>query len=392
VKNDLYEITGISDIIRGSSKASETATAQELKGQYASLRLNHMQGDVSKIARDMVRIMAEIIAEHFSIDTIKQVSGIKLLTKAEKQQIEMQQQQVQQQAMMAQQQGQQAPPPPELPEEMQELLGLPTWEEIEALIRDDAARCFRIDIETDSTIKTDQEAEKAARVELLGAAGNFIQQMTNVDNPEIQPLLMEMLMFGVRGFKVSRELETTFDSVLNKMRKTLENPAPPPPDPKAQADAQKVQMEGARMQQDGQMRQAEMQQTAQIKQAELAAKSQIETQRIQLDNSKIQVDAELRQQELQSNAQIKSEELRLKAAEIQLRETEIKNNLLLEIERMRAEIATRQIEGQQDGEQKDNGSDEVLKKAIENMTAALAELNRPKEIVRDANGNISGIK
>jgi hypothetical protein len=111
-----------------------------------------------------------------------------------------------------------------------------------------------------------------------------------------------------------------------------------------------------------------------------------------LDNSKIQVDAELRQQELQSNAQIKSEELRLKAAEIQLRETEIKNNLLLEIERMRAEIATRQIEGQQDGEQKDNGSDEVLKKAIENMTAALAELNRPKEIVRDANGNISGIK
>lgn len=239
VKNDLYEITGISDVIRGATNAAETATAQQLKGQYATLRLNHMQGDVSRIARDMVRIMAEIIAEHFSIETIKQVSGIKLLTQAEKQQIEMQQQ-------MAQ--GKMSPdgqpmPLPELPEETQELLELPTWEEIESIIRNDMARCFRIDIETDSTIKTDQEAEKAARTEFLNAAGSFIQQMAVIPNPELQPLLMEMLMFGVRGFKVSRELETTFDSVIDKMKKVAENPTPPQPDPAIEAEKMRVEGE-----------------------------------------------------------------------------------------------------------------------------------------------------
>jgi hypothetical protein len=35
VKQTIYEVTGISDIVRGASKADETATAQQIKGRWA---------------------------------------------------------------------------------------------------------------------------------------------------------------------------------------------------------------------------------------------------------------------------------------------------------------------------------------------------------------------
>lgn len=245
VKSDLYEITGISDIVRGQTSASETATAQQIKGQFATLRLDNNQKDVARFAKDLVVIMTEIIAKHFSLDTIKQVSGVKLLTAQEKQQIEMQQQQAMQQAQMqAQSTGQEPPPPPELPEELQELMELPTWEEVEKLIRDDTARNFRIDIETDSTIKTDQENEKTARIEFLGAVSGFLQQTAMVP-PQLQNLTMELLMFGVRGFKISRELETTFESTMREMRKS--EGQPPPPDPQVEVEQMKNEQEKQKM-------------------------------------------------------------------------------------------------------------------------------------------------
>lgn len=246
VKQDLYEITGISDIVRGATDPNETLGAQQLKGQFATLRLDDNQKDVARFSRDLVVIMTEIIAKHFSLDTIKQVSGVKLMTAQEKQFVQYQQAQQAQMAAMKQQGQQQAQPPQpqQLPEDIQDLINLPTWEEIEALIRDDTARAFRIDIETDSTIKTDQENEKQARIEFLGAVSNFMAQAVNVP-PDLQTLAMEMLMFGVRGFKVSRELETSFEATMREMKKTQDNPPPAPPDPnqlKAQSDMELVKL------------------------------------------------------------------------------------------------------------------------------------------------------
>jgi len=230
VKQDLYEITGISDIIRGATDPNETLGAQELKGKFATLRMDNEQKDVARFSRDLVRIFAQIIAEHFSLETIKQICGIKLMTGAEKQQA---QAQLKQAAAMAQQTGQEPPP---MPEGLEELLDSPTWEEVEALLRDDIQRCFRISIETDSTIKQDQEAEKAARIELVGQVGAYLEKAALLP-PTLQPLAAELLQFGVKGFKISRELETTFDLALKKLAKQAE--APPQPDPeqmKVEAD------------------------------------------------------------------------------------------------------------------------------------------------------------
>lgn len=303
VKQDLYEITGISDIVRGQTSASETATAQQLKGQFATLRLDNNQKDVARFSKDLVVIMTEIIAKHFSLDTIKQVSGVRLLTAQEKEQIQMQMAQYQQMAEQMSAMGQEPPPPPELPEEIQELMELPTWEEIEAVIRDDTARNFRIDIETDSTIKTDQDNEKEARIEFLGAVSQFMAQAVNVP-PELRNLSMEMLMFGIRGFKVSREIETTFESTMRELRRAEENQQEQPPSPeeiKAQAEMQRTQadMDLAQMKHQNDMEMAQM--------------------KAQADQSKAQSELQLKQMD----AQLKAMDVRIKEMELASRQAQI---------------------------------------------------------------------
>jgi hypothetical protein len=302
IKQDIYEITGISDIIRGQTNASETATAQQIKGQFATLRLDNMQKDVARFSRDCVRIMTEIIAEHFSVDTLKQVSGVRLLTMQEKQQVQM--------LMQAQQQGLQVPPVPEI---TMKLMEKPTWEEIEAVLRDKGARCFRVDIETDSTIKADQEAEKAARIEFLTSAGGFIQQAAQIPVPELQPLLMEMLKFGVSGFKAGRELEAEFKTAMDGIKKKAEQPPAPVEDPMAAQAAA-----------DSQMKQAEMQ-----------GKMQIEAAKLQSADAQAQMDAQFKQSDLA----LRERELALREAELAIQQQEIAAKLELEREKMQADLA-----------------------------------------------------
>jgi hypothetical protein len=299
VKKDLYEITGISDIVRGQSDPRETMGAQQLKGQFATLRLDSNQKDIARFSKDIVVIMTEIIAKHFSLDTIKKVSGVKLMTVQEKQQIQMQMQQYQQIAQQAQQMQQEPPPPPQIPEDVQELMDLPTWEDVEELIRDDTARSFRIDIETDSTIKTDQENEKQARTEFLGAVSGFMAQVVNVP-PELRELSMEMLMFGVRGFKVSRELETSFEAAMREMKKAQEAPQDQQPDP----EALKAQAEQVRTQ----------------------SEMQLVQMKAQSDMDLVQMKAQSDQQKYQAEIQLKQMEIQLKQMDLEIQKMEMAGN------------------------------------------------------------------
>lgn len=291
VKGDLNEITGMSDIIRGNTDPDETATAQRMKGQYANLRLANSQKDVARFGRDLVRIIVEIMAEHFSLETIKNISGVKLLTDMEKQMMLMQQQQMQAPV----QPGMPTPPPPPS-DEQQELLDGPTWEQVEALLRNNEIRSYRIDIETDSTIKADEEAEKAARMDFLKAAGGFIQQASQIQSPELRPLLMQMLMFGVRGFKAAREIEGEFEVTMKKLRTAADNPQPPAPDSmvevekaKNATELQAIQAQQAQKDQDNQtqLQIAQLDAESKLKVAQLDSQATIEAERLRVQQETI---------------------------------------------------------------------------------------------------------
>jgi hypothetical protein len=245
-----------------------------------------------------MRQLGEIIAEHFSLETIKAISGIRLLMDAEKQQIQAQMQQAQQT---------QQPPPP-IPEEMQELLRQPSWEQVYALLSDQVLREFRIDIETDSTIRTDEDADRVARTEFLTAAGTYVEKAVTATQmaPELAPLMSELLMFGVRSFRSSRSLEPAFEDAMKK----IQAPKPEKPDP----EITKIQ---AQAQADAQLEQMKTQAAMQISQNEQAAQAQENLQTLQIEDQRAEREGQrqlvIEREKMQNDKEIALFEAQLKA-------------------------------------------------------------------------------
>ena len=301
VKAELYEITGIADIVRGNTDPNETAAAQQLKGQYANLRLGDRQQEVQRFCRDAIRIMAEVIAQHFTLETLRKISGVQLFTDLEKKIYSPQPPMVPGQAPVPPL----APPPKHIDAgDMQEMMTGPSWEDVMQLLRDEPGRGFRIDIETDSTIKADQEAEKGARIEFLRAAGGFLQQAVQAGSqqPELVPVLGQMLMFGIRAFPVGKELEQTFTNAIAKMEATAANPQqkPDPAVMKIQAEQQANQQ---KLQSEQQLEQARMVADQKIAQQKMQMDEALKTQEMQLKMHELQVKAQMEQHQQQMEAQ-----------------------------------------------------------------------------------------
>lgn len=229
VKQTIYEVTGIADIVRGASNPNETATAQTIKGRWAGLRVSTRQKKFANFARDLVRLKAEIIAERFDAQTLGLMSGIELpmaqqkmayqqMQAAQQQQFQQAGQQYQAMAQQAQQAGQRPPPPPQAPQvnpDEARFYAQPTWEDVLQVLRNDKLRGFKIDIETDSTVQPDADAEKQARNELLAALGGYCQQMAPAVQSGLIPrqLAIDAIRFTLRAYKAGSEFEDQLDSM-----------------------------------------------------------------------------------------------------------------------------------------------------------------------------------
>lgn len=278
--DDIYQITGLSDIIRGASDPNETATAQGIKAQWGSLRVRDRQKAVAEFARDTIRIKGEIISEQFGIDTLKAMTGVQLMTNAEKMQAQAWMQQQQLLAQIAQAQGQQVPQqqPPFDPA----LLEQPSWEDVDALLKNEPMRQFRIDIETDSTVEPDESQAKQDFVEGSQAVVQLLQAAAGIvpSAPYTAPLFGEMMQELARKFRFSRSMEDAIDKVFAQAAEMqpVQPQGPEPADPnileaekvKGQVELVKAQSEAQRTQSDNQI--AQMQ--AQLDQMELMLKAE----------------------------------------------------------------------------------------------------------------------
>src|SRR5882672_4226995 len=72
---EMDRLTGINDIMRGTSDARETLGGQRLKSNASGTRLQHRQNEIARFARDTLRIMADIMCQHFSSQSLIDVSG-----------------------------------------------------------------------------------------------------------------------------------------------------------------------------------------------------------------------------------------------------------------------------------------------------------------------------
>lgn len=298
LKQDLYEVTGMSDIIRGASNPNETATAQQIKSNFGNLRLQDRQAEMSRFAKDTLKIMSEIQCEHYSAQALIDMSGV-----ADMEDFRVEPPKTQDPQAMADYQAKQQAAQKKLMDAVQ-------------LIKNDRMRTFRIDLETDATVAPDQQKEKEARVEFLTAVAPFIEKATQVGQiaPDMVPLLLKMLEFGVRGFRAGRSLEGAIEETIALAEQMQEQakaagPQQPPPDPAAEAMKAKLEAETQKIQQELAQAQAD----AQTKQAENAAK-------MQAASEKAQRDAQLFQEQilkLTEDIQFRREENRLKIAELQ---------------------------------------------------------------------------
>ena len=267
---DIFQITGISDIVRGESNPQTTATAENLKSQWGSIRIRDRQAEIQRFARDLIRLMGEVISTKFQPETLNSMTGLNLPSRAEvEQQIAQMQQQAQQAAMMGHNGGppmQGMPPQGPQPTPQAPMGGPPTaqaappqqamqppqldpdkipvsLEDVMELLHDDLLKSFRLDVETDSTIAPDEQADKASWNELLTAVSGFMQQAMpmGMQVPELVPVLGEMLLSTVRKYRAGKSLEDAVETAMEQIgeKAKMQQGAPPPPTPemqKAQAD------------------------------------------------------------------------------------------------------------------------------------------------------------
>ena len=270
VKTAIYEITGIADIMRGSSAASETLGAQQLKAQFGTMRLDDMRREVQRYARDLVRMVAEIIAEQFSPETMAIMTEVKLPTAEEKQQGQ----------MMVEQMKAQGQP---VPAKLKNLLEDPTWDECLTILRDDQQRAYRIDIETDSTVAGDAAQEQKNISELLTGISSFIQNAGPAVAAGYLPIeaAKALLMTAVRKFKMGREVEDALDMIGEE--KEGEEKQPDPATLQMQQQMQELQEAHQQMAQENE---------------QLKADRTGDQERHQLDGIKVQGDLALKEREI----------------------------------------------------------------------------------------------
>lgn len=230
IKQVIYEVTGIADILRGSTNPNETASAQQLKAQWGSLRIQNRQAEVARFARDLFRLKAEIIANKFSWETLSQMTGITAPTAAQKQQAQI----MLQQAQQAQQPGMPAPQPVQIPPDMQKIASQPSQEEIEQVLRNDVMRSYRIDVESDSTIRGDLTRNQGIMTQFLQGTAQFAQAMAPIidRNPQSAPAVMRIYSAFARQFKLGRQAE----DAIEQLAEGAAQPQQPQPDPKAEAE------------------------------------------------------------------------------------------------------------------------------------------------------------
>jgi hypothetical protein len=293
IKATIYEVTGLSDIIRGATNANETATAQQIKSQWGSLRIQKMQGEVARFVRDLFRLKAEVMSKKFDIKTFEMMTGLVFPAEAEKQQA--------QQMLQLAQQMQQQPD-----SQLAEVLSKPSKEQIVELLKNNAMRQFRVDIESDSTVRGDLQKNQEQMSLFLQGTAQYLSAVGPLVQAKAMPkdLAIEIYAGFARSFKLGKQAEDALDRLADQAKQPQQE-QPTPEEMKAQADMAKIQMEMKAKQEEHQMKMQEMQAKLQMQREELMMKREelnMRREEMQLDMQIAQQDAALKQHEMQQDA------------------------------------------------------------------------------------------
>ena len=381
-KQVIYEITGISDIVRGATAASETATAQELKTQWGTMRLKRMQAEVARYVRDLLRMTLEVAASKFSEETWAGMTGLPFVPTAQREQLA-------QQMQLFQQLGQKPPP------EMQQALQQPVWGQVLALLKDDQMRAYKIDIETNSTIQPDETEDREQISQVLAMLGQFLQGVGPLVQQKTMPfqVAQSMLLAVSRRFRFGRELEDAIQS--------MQEPQPPDDGQAQAAQAQAAKMQQQMAEQQMALKQAQAEATiqkaamaAELKQTQAEHDLQIREMKLAIEENQFKLQVKAESDTLAMKQQRAKEELdtRLKQSDLDRKVNSMKNGkatqdaALGKLEQALAQVTTLEASLQQVQEQAE-ATQQLLTKLIQVTSAK--RIRRP---IRGEDGSIERVE
>jgi len=239
----LYEVTGMSDILRGANTDQYTSDGtNKMKAKFGSVRIQALQDDFSRFASELQALKAEVISKHFTDRSIMVQANTRFLPEADQQLV---------------------------PQALQ-------------LIHSPDIR-WRTQIRPESIAMIDQAQSQSERIEFLNTMGTFVQSAQAMAKavPESLPMLISMIKWGMAGFKGAESLEGTMDRALDAATQTAQQGG------ENNAEGIKLQIEQMKMQQAQIKAQGELQKL-QLKQqgdmASLQAKFKGEIQKILVDS------------------------------------------------------------------------------------------------------------
>jgi hypothetical protein len=228
----IYEITGISDIMRGTSNNSrETATAQRIKGQFGAMRLVNRQRTIEKFLDKIMQLKAELLVENLEPSLLEKMTAVAI--------------------------------PPE----------------VVAVMQDDRLRSYRISVDTEESSAIDASMDQRNRTDFLTAMVQFLQSVGPLVSSGALGFdqAKQMLLFAARAFPGARELEESLEAIQPPQ------PQPNPADSLVQVEREKVQAQTARTEADTQLKIAKLDLDRQKTEADVALKQQ----KLEIDAAKI---------------------------------------------------------------------------------------------------------
>jgi hypothetical protein len=251
----LYQVTGMSDIMRGQSSGAATATEQALKAKFASTRVQEFQNEFARFASDTQKIKAEIISKHFDPETIAKRANVQYMTGADP----------------------------------QKAVGAI------ALIKSSIYQ-YRVEVKPESIAMADMAAVKQERSEFLLAVSQFLQSSQPIVQgaPWAGPYLLRMLQWAMAGFRGGASIEGELDRMVTAAEQQLREAqaAPPPPNPEVEKAKMEMAISQQQAQMDMQMKQVELKMREQEIQMDLMAKAF----QLKIDQQKAQVSLDITKQ------------------------------------------------------------------------------------------------
>jgi len=211
----LFQVSGMSDIMRGQSSQQATATEQAIKARFASVRIQTMQDAIAEFASRTAAIKAEIISKKYRPQSLLEKSNFQFTM---------------------------------------EYLANPMAAQSAIQIVKDRFPGYRIKVKPEQVALTDFAALQQERTAVVMSISQFFQSAVPVLQlmPDFMPNLLEILQWALAGFKGASEIEGVLKSAIKgalqqiqqrKMQQAQQGPPPNPEMMKLQAQQQKSQID-----------------------------------------------------------------------------------------------------------------------------------------------------